>query len=352
MCTSGLLNLDKPYGMSSFHAISAIKQRFGWKKIGHAGTLDPLATGILSVCVGKATRLIPFLTDYRKRYRALIRLGIETETQDREGEILRVYSGRRYPSMDDIEMVFDRFRGQTEQVPPMYSALRCKGRRLYEWARAGKEVPRSPRKITIYKLACLAYSYPFLYIDVICGKGTYIRTLAFDIGACLGTGAHIWALERVGVGWHKIEDTVSWKDVMSMDHRKIEENIVPIGDMLSFLPVLKLDAKGKEAMIHGRRFFIDKADIADKKYNFDTDYESSSEGLFPCNIEKSPYVDKIIDGESLNGGISVLRIKDQDGNFLGLGKIVPAEKGSSVDDLVCIQPSLVLATNLKCKGDR
>ncbi len=256
MLSSGLLILDKPHGMASFKAVLLLKRRFRWNKIGHAGTLDPLATGVLPICIGKATRLVPYLMDRQKRYEALIRLGIETQTQDREGEIIRVYCGTRYPSPDEIEIALDKFRGEIDQVPPMYSALRCQGRRLYEWARDGKDIPRKPRCIQIHKLICLSYSYPFLLIDVTCGKGTYIRTLASDIGRYLGTGGHLWALKRVAAGEHNIEDALAWDKIMAMNCGEMEEHLIPVGEILSFLPTVKVGNREREAMTNGRTFTL------------------------------------------------------------------------------------------------
>ncbi|MGA1864628.1 MAG: tRNA pseudouridine(55) synthase TruB [bacterium] len=306
MHSSGLLILNKPHGMASFKALQLLKRRFRWKKMGHAGTLDPLATGVLPICIGKATRLVPYLMERQKKYEALIRLGIETQTQDREGEITGVYSATEFPSPDKIEIVLKRFRGQIEQIPPMYSALRCQGRRLYELAREGKDIPRKPRCIQIHKLTCISYRYPFLSIDVTCGKGTYIRTLASDIGRDLGTGGHLWELKRTGVGEHNIDDALAWDKVMAMGREEIEKHIIPAGEILSFLPTVKVGHREREAMSNGRTFTLTS----------------------PCN-------------EFPLDETSILRIHDREGEFLGLGGVV----GSNADGIeteVHIKPSLVM----------
>jgi tRNA pseudouridine55 synthase len=234
MPTSGLLFLDKPYGMTSFQIVNSLKKRFKWKKVGHAGTLDPLATGVLLICTEKATRAIPFLQELKKRYQAQVRLGIETETQDREGDLIKVYTGANYPSPGDIQGALERFKGEIEQTPPMFSALWYKGRRLYEWARQGNTVPRAPRKVWIYEIEYSSYRYPFLNLNVVCSKGTYIRTLAADIGNALGVGGYIWGLRRSGVGGYTIHDALVWEEVMKMDLQEIEAHIIPWGQVLNY----------------------------------------------------------------------------------------------------------------------
>jgi tRNA pseudouridine55 synthase len=303
---SGLLVIDKPYGMASFKAVHLLKRRFRWQKVGHVGTLDPLATGVLPICIGRATKLIPYLMERHKRYEALIRLGLETRTQDREGDVISFNRGSNFPSLQDIEMALEAFRGETEQVPPMYSALRYKGRRLYEWAREGMEMPREPRKIRIYEITCLAYRYPFVRMDVTCGRGTYIRTLAADIGRNLDTGGHLWALKRLGVGECIIEDALAWDKVMSMERGEIEPYLIPMGDILSFLPAVRISQKHKEAMSHGRSFVL-------------TDPQ-----------EKLPLEET-----------AILRIQDRDGEFLGLGGIASCHKTGSGFE-ICIKPALVV----------
>ncbi|MGA1796820.1 MAG: tRNA pseudouridine(55) synthase TruB [bacterium] len=307
MASSGLLILDKPHGIPSFKAVQALKRRFRWTKAGHVGTLDPLATGVLPICVGKATRLIPYIMECEKGYEALIRLGAETLTQDREGAVTRMYCGRRYPSPGEVEGVLGRFRGEVEQVPPMYSALKYKGRRLYEWARDGKDLPRNPRMVRIDTITCLAYTYPFLLVDITCGRGTYIRSLAADIGRALGTGGHLWALRRLRVGEYTIERSLQWGTIERMRREEMEDALISMGEMLHFLPAIQVDLKGKAAMAHGRTFTL---------------------------VNPPP-------AESFDNNMLV-RVEDPDGVFLGLGGVIRCTE-HALGLEISIKPSMVIS---------
>ena len=196
---NGILLLDKPSGVTSNHALQRVKRLFNANKAGHTGILDPLATGMLPICLGEATKISAYLLDGDKRYRAECRLGMKTTTGDSEGEVI---SETPVPVLTpkDIEKVLTQFRGEIEQVPPMYSALKHQGQPLYKLARQGKEVERKPRRVTIHSLSLMAYSTDGLVLDVHCSKGTYIRTLAEDIGECLGCGAHLTGLRRLASG--------------------------------------------------------------------------------------------------------------------------------------------------------
>ena len=196
---SGILLLDKPLGLSSNHALQRVKRLFDARKAGHTGSLDPLADGMLPICLGDATKLSAFLLDADKYYRFRVRLGQTTATGDTEGEILQT---RPTDGIDvqQIESVLTRFRGEIEQMPPMYSALKHQGKRLYELAREGVEVAREPRTVQIRELTLLAVDLPEFDLQVHCSKGTYVRALATDIGEALGCGAHVTALRRTGVG--------------------------------------------------------------------------------------------------------------------------------------------------------
>jgi tRNA pseudouridine55 synthase len=196
---NGVLLLDKPLGMTSNAALQEVKHLFRAQKAGHTGSLDPLATGLLPICMGEATKISAFLLSADKHYRVRCRLGERTTTGDAEGEVIE----RRPVSdcaLDRLEVILGRFRGEIEQIPPMYSALKYQGDRLYNLARQGVEVERAPRRVTIHALDLLAASEAEFEIDVRCSKGTYVRTLAEDIGEALGCGAHVVALRRLGVG--------------------------------------------------------------------------------------------------------------------------------------------------------
>lgn len=202
---SGILNIDKPAGQTSHDVVQAVRRAAGIRRVGHAGTLDPMATGVLVVCLGSATRVIEEIQALPKTYRARLRLGEATETYDREGEILE----RHDPSglvRDQVEAALQAYRGVIAQVPPMYSALRHEGRRLYELAREGIEVEREAREVTVSRLELVAWEPPELELDMTVSKGTYVRSIAHDLGQDLGVGAHLVALERSAIGHFEVAE--------------------------------------------------------------------------------------------------------------------------------------------------
>jgi tRNA pseudouridine55 synthase len=204
----GFLNIDKPAGITSHDVVAYIRRAARQKRVGHAGTLDPGATGVLVVALGNATRLIEYVQEATsKRYRATVRLGLTTTTDDAEGQVLET---RAVPSLGvaAIEQALESFRGTISQVPPMYAALHHEGRRLHELAREGIVVERAARPVTIERLELLDWSPPLLTLDVMCSKGTYIRSLARDLGEALGCGAHLEALRRTAVGTFLVEDAI------------------------------------------------------------------------------------------------------------------------------------------------
>jgi len=196
---NGILLFDKPIGMSSNAVLQRVKRIFNARKAGHTGSLDPLATGLLPICLGEATKMSGFLLDADKRYQVTIKLGIKTNTADAEGEAILTREVGNY-SEGDLELVLAEFLGDIEQIPPMYSALKKDGQPLYKLARKGIEVERKVRNITIHSIEMLAAEDDLLALDVHCSKGTYIRTLAEDIGERLGCGAHVAVLRRLSVG--------------------------------------------------------------------------------------------------------------------------------------------------------
>ena len=204
---AGLLLLDKPAGFSSTQALARAKRFLGSRKGGHTGTLDPFATGLLPLVFGEATKFSRFLIDAEKSYVATLRLGMESSTGDTEGEITAV----KRVDVDDaqIERVLERFRGAQEQTPPMHSAVRVEGRRLYEHARAGREIERSARAVEIRDLHACSREGDDLTLAVACSKGTYVRTLAADIGRALGCGAYLVALRRTAVGALRVDDATT-----------------------------------------------------------------------------------------------------------------------------------------------
>lgn len=241
---NGILPLDKPAGISSNRALQQVKHLYQARKAGHTGSLDELATGLLPLCFGEATKVSPYLLDADKYYRATCKLGIKTSTADSAGEIL---DERPVPALDRerILAVLDRFRGPIEQVPPMHSALKHKGKRLYELARQGVEVERAARPVTIHALDLIDFGEDWIEIDVRCSKGTYIRTLAEDIGEQLGCGAHVSALRRLGAGPFTADQMVT----MAQLETALEEGgvaaldglLLPLDSALAGSPALELE---------------------------------------------------------------------------------------------------------------
>jgi tRNA pseudouridine55 synthase len=195
----GILLLDKPLGATSNEALQRVKRLYNAAKAGHTGSLDPLATGLLPVCLGGATKFSAFLLDADKRYRVCVRLGVTTTTADAEGEVVATASVVGLDE-EDLRGVLEGFVGAIEQLPPMYSAVKHQGERLYKLARKGIEVERSPRIVQIFEIALRELTTPDILLDVHCSKGTYVRTLAEDLGKALGCGGHVTELRRTGVG--------------------------------------------------------------------------------------------------------------------------------------------------------
>lgn len=204
----GFLNIDKPAGLTSHDVVARVRRLAGQRRVGHAGTLDPAATGVLIVALGGATRLIEYVQDETsKRYLATVRLGVTTTTDDAEGEPVET---RPVPALErvDIETAIGRFVGLIQQVPPMYSALHHEGRRLHELARRGVQIDLPARTVHVERIDLLSWESQLLTLDVLCGKGTYIRSLARDLGAALGCGGHLAALRRTAVGSFRVGDAV------------------------------------------------------------------------------------------------------------------------------------------------
>jgi len=204
----GILNINKPWGKTSFSVVALVKRLTGERRVGHAGTLDPAATGVLPICLGQGTRVIEFLVDATKAYLAQIELGIATDTYDASGKITQ----QGDPSgitQNQLESSLTSFYGSIHQTPPMYSAVKYHGKRLYELARAGIEVERESRLIKIHDLKLIDWQPPVATIEVVCGKGTYIRSLAHDLGQALGCGAHLKSLTRLRCGLFDIRDAIS-----------------------------------------------------------------------------------------------------------------------------------------------
>lgn len=200
-----VVNLNKDRGITSQDAVTSVKRAFKVKKAGHTGTLDPLATGVMLVCLNEATKIAALVESLEKEYIATAKLGETTDTFDSEGKITRIATDIR-TTADDIEKILPRFTGEIEQVPPMYSALKVSGQPLYKLARKGLEVERKPRKVTVNMIEMLDFSSPLFTIKIVCSRGTYIRSICNDIGDMLGVGAHVTELTRTRVGNFRIEE--------------------------------------------------------------------------------------------------------------------------------------------------
>lgn len=247
---SGLLLIDKPAGPSSFEAVRRVKKALKARKAGHGGTLDPFATGLLLLCLGEATKLVPFLMPEPKTYRAVVKLGEETDTLDPTGEVTA-----RSDALPETAQIYEaaaRFRGEIEQVPPMYSALRHHGERLYRLARRGETVAVKPRKVTIYELTVQEVALPSLTLEVTCSQGTYIRTLAADLGRALGCGAHLQALRRLAVGPFRVEEALDLEAVREMPKEELVSRIIPLRDCLPGLKALPVGPEEAEFLRQGR----------------------------------------------------------------------------------------------------
>jgi tRNA pseudouridine55 synthase len=236
----GALLVDKPVGVTSNFALQKVRRLLGATKAGHAGTLDPLASGLLIALFGEATKFAGLLLDSDKEYLATLKLGETTATGDAEGDALETRSVAA--SVGEIRAVLQRFTGEIEQVPPMHSALKRDGVPLYKLARRGESVERRPRRVRILELELLDFKKPFLNIRVRCSKGTYVRTLAEDIGAVLGCGAHLAALRRTGSGRFRVDDAIPVAALETMAPPERHARVVGLDALLVELPRIDLDA--------------------------------------------------------------------------------------------------------------
>ena len=258
---TGILLLDKPIGLTSNEALQRVKRLFRARKAGHTGSLDPLASGMLPLCFGEATKVSGFLLDADKVYDTLCRLGQTTTTADAEGEPLEQ---RPVPALEpaQVEPVLAGFRGAIEQVPPMYSAIRHAGRRLYDLAREGVEVERQPRPVTIHRLELTTLDGADLGLLVHCSKGTYVRSLVADIGAALGCGAHVTALRRLGVGPYGTEGMVSMAQLeAAADHgpEALDALLLPMDSALEGHPAVQLEPDSAFYLRQGQPVLVPRA---------------------------------------------------------------------------------------------
>lgn len=279
---NGVLVLDKPRGMSSNQALQKVRWLLNAEKAGHTGSLDPLATGVLPLCFGEATKFSQYLLDADKGYETVAQLGVTTTTGDAEGEVLeerQVTVGR-----EALEALLPRFRGEIEQVPPMYSALKKDGQPLYKLARAGEVVEREARSVTIARLELLAFEAPCATLAVSCSKGTYIRTLVEDIGRELGCGAHVAALRRTQAGPFGLAQAVTLDELVQAHaeggNEALDRFLLPVDAGLEHWPLLQLSEHSAYYWLHGQ----------------------------PVRAPEAPK-------------FGMLRVQDHEGRFIGIGEV-------------------------------
>jgi tRNA pseudouridine55 synthase len=246
----GVLLLDKPLGLSSNTALQKVRRLFNAAKAGHTGTLDPLASGLLPLCLGEATKFAGELLTAEKSYRATLKFGVTTDTADAEGQVLQV----RPVAVDEssLRAALLRFHGEIDQIPPMYSALKRDGKPLYAYAREGIAVERASRRITISAIALVSFVDDCAVIDIDCSKGTYIRVLAEDIGEVLGCGAHLAALRRTRVAQLTVADAVTLEHLESMTADARDAALAPTDALLAALPRMDLDERETACLLHGQ----------------------------------------------------------------------------------------------------
>jgi tRNA pseudouridine55 synthase len=237
----GLLVIDKPEGITSFDVVAQVRRLLRLKKAGHTGTLDPMATGVLPVCLEASTRLAPFIVEGDKVYEATVRLGQATDTQDRTGKVV---AEAMVPPLtaDQIETALGRLRGEIDQAPPMYSAVRVAGKRLYELAREGKEIERATRRVTVHSLVLEGLELPELRLTVRCSKGTYVRTLAHDLGEMLACHAHLSALRRTETGGFTLAQAVTLEELRQLGPEEVLRRVLSPSQALAVLPAVQVPA--------------------------------------------------------------------------------------------------------------
>ncbi len=300
----GILLLDKPCGGSSNHALQRAKRLFDAKKAGHTGSLDPLATGMLPVCFGEATKLSAYLLDADKGYETTLQLGVTTHSADADGDVLQTRPVPQDLTLAEFTRLCQKFKGAQQQIPPMVSAIKIDGQRLYKLARQGKEVDRPPRAVVIHELEVLSFSGVSARLAVRCSKGTYIRSLVTDIGEALGCGAHVTALRRTFVSPFEQHPMITMEALEQMGNTAVrDELLLPVDAGLGHLSAVSISAQGRAAFERGQA---------------------------PACVITSTGIDRLAptdthpaDGESVH-----CRVYDQAGCLVGLGEL--AESGEQV----------------------
>lgn len=254
----GIVLLDKRLGVSSNRALQEVRRLFNANKAGHTGSLDPLATGLLPLCFGEATKVSALMLDDDKRYQVEVRLGVMTDTGDREGVVIKTCPVPEL-TVAQIEACLSRFTGSIEQVPPMYSALKHGGKKLYELAREGKTIERKARRISIFELKLLDFSGDRLTLEVFCSKGTYIRSLAEDIGHALGCCGTVTVLRRLQAGSFNIAEAKTIEQLAAMDEQNLFACLIAVDKPLAAIPAVRLSAEQAQCIKYGQAISVEKS---------------------------------------------------------------------------------------------
>ncbi|RLC46346.1 MAG: tRNA pseudouridine(55) synthase TruB [Candidatus Coatesbacteria bacterium] len=257
----GLLNVSKPRGKTSFEVVGLLRKLLHVKKVGHTGTLDPIASGVLLLCVGRATRLLEYLMALPKSYVAWMKLGVTTDTLDSTGKVLQVREVPEF-SPEDVELVLSQFRGELKQVPPMFSAIKRDGRKLYVLARQGVQANVEPRDITIHKLELQSLSASTVQLEISCSKGTYIRSLCADIGEKLGCGAHVFKLQRTKIGPWEMDNALPYSRVFALSRDEILDQLEPIEHILPDFARGEVSPVAEHYALNGLSIDIDQVRLA------------------------------------------------------------------------------------------
>jgi len=308
----GVLLINKLERLTSHDVVARVRRMFRTRKVGHAGTLDPFATGLLVLCLGKATRIVEYLVGWDKEYIATMRLGISTDTQDLTGQTIVT---RPIPELSQVELhnVFADFVGTIQQVPPMFSAKKVDGKRLYALARQGKTVARAARQVTIHALEIMNVALPDVQFRVTCSSGTYVRTLAHDLGEALKCGAHLTTLMRTRVGAFSLEDAYAFKQLAHITDRvELTQILVPMDYALAFFPAVTLNNDLAEKILHGVRL----------------EFTDNGGEMTGCDTTKMPQMDQMC------------RLYSEHGVFLGLGQWMQGNIDNRVQWI--LQPRKVL----------
>ena len=256
----GLLLIDKPSGVTSHDIVRRVRRKLGIRRVGHGGTLDPLATGLVPVAVGDATRLLEFFSDSDKGYSATMRLGTATDSQDADGTVVATGSWEHL-GCKDVEKAILAMQGEIDQVPPMFSALKKNGVPLYRLARQGKEVDRPSRRVSIRTISMTSCNLPDVSFDVTCSKGTYVRTLAHDIGQSLGCGAHLIALRRFRHGPFDISQALPLESFEAVSAEESTAMLIPLIEVMAFLPMVRLTETAVQRLLNGVPPQADEAEL-------------------------------------------------------------------------------------------